>query len=563
MLKLSVAAIIGASTAALSLAAIAQGDVFVDAQARSAPALEDSHIRTRVVRLADTIEAQLRADARAATVRMNLFEDAAYDATTNLLEILPDGDMTWRGVFEGGYATLVRRGGETAGLVRDGATVYEVVPMGGGMSRVTEVHVDALPGCGVNELTLPANPLAGEGLMAAIERTLDAEDAQAGDAVASRGSAAPTLDQLVAYTPNALAWVGGTTSGMSAFIDNAILDMNTVLVNSGIEMETRVVYKHPLTENETGSGVTDRDDFRLNGDGKWDEIHQLRDDFGADIGHILVRDSNVCGIAAQIYRGASNGDQLAFCLTAMSCVSNLTFVHEVGHVIGCAHDVDNAGGPGGAGTFSYSFGWYDPDDTPQWHTVMSYSPGFPSQRVPYFSTPNVVWSDGNPLGDAALADNARTINLNIPDITGWRGSVGLAPTSFEVVTRAGENVITWEPIAQATGYEVWRGLTADVGASSLRGFRTTPAYTDTSIAAGQTYFYFVRSRFADGGSSPYSSPIEVLATSANPADLSGDGVVDSVDLAMLIGSWGTPGADLSGDGTTDSTDLAILVSGWG
>lgn len=563
MLRVTAAALICAALSSVSLAE-APAAAFVAAEARVAPQLEPSHVRTRVVRLADTLDAQLAGVARAAVeVRLNLFEDAAYEATTDLLEMLPDGDLTWRGVFEGGYATLVRRGGETAGLVRDGARVFEIVPVGAGASRVTQVHVDALPGCGVDEFNLPGNPLAGKGLMAAIDRTLDAErDAEpAGADVAQARGANPTLDQLVAYTPNALAWVGGTTDAMSAFIDNAILDMNTVLANSGIAMETRVVYKHPLAENETGSGVTDRDDFRINGDGKWDEIHELRDDFGADMGHILVRDSNVCGIAAQIYRGASNADQFAFCLTAMSCVSNLTFVHEVGHVIGCAHDLDNSGGF--SGTFSFAFGWHDPDETPQWHTVMSYSPGFPSQRVPYFSTPNVIWDDGNPLGDAALADNSRTINLNIDDITAWRGSVGLAPTSFETLTRAGENVISWQPVTQATGYEVWRGASADVAQASLRGFRTEPTFTDSSVTAGATYYYFVRSRFADGGRSPFSAPVEVVALNANPADFSGDGVVDAVDLATLIGAWGTATADLSGDGDTNATDLAILIGSWG
>lgn len=48
-----------------------------------------------------------------------------------------------------------------------------------------------------------------------------------------------------------------------------------------------------------------------------------------------------------------------------------------------------------------------------------------------------------------------------------------------------------------------------------------------------------------------------------PADLDHDGVVDAVDLAMLLTAWGTPDADLDGDGTTDATDLVILLAAWG
>lgn len=49
---------------------------------------------------------------------------------------------------------------------------------------------------------------------------------------------------------------------------------------------------------------------------------------------------------------------------------------------------------------------------------------------------------------------------------------------------------------------------------------------------------------------------------STPADLSGDGVVDGTDLAVLIASWGTPVADLNNDGTTNGSDLAILLASW-
>lgn len=48
-------------------------------------------------------------------------------------------------------------------------------------------------------------------------------------------------------------------------------------------------------------------------------------------------------------------------------------------------------------------------------------------------------------------------------------------------------------------------------------------------------------------------------------DLDGDGSVGNVDLAILLGAWGTSGgvADLDGDGTVGNTDLAILLGAWG
>lgn len=57
---------------------------------------------------------------------------------------------------------------------------------------------------------------------------------------------------------------------------------------------------------------------------------------------------------------------------------------------------------------------------------------------------------------------------------------------------------------------------------------------------------------------------------SNPADLSGDGVVNGVDLALLLGAWGAcptrPGtcpADLDGNGVVNGIDLAIVLASWG
>lgn len=57
--------------------------------------------------------------------------------------------------------------------------------------------------------------------------------------------------------------------------------------------------------------------------------------------------------------------------------------------------------------------------------------------------------------------------------------------------------------------------------------------------------------------------------STEPADLDGDGDVDSADLAILLGSWGACPvsgdcvADITGDGLVNGADLAQLLGTWG
>ncbi len=55
----------------------------------------------------------------------------------------------------------------------------------------------------------------------------------------------------------------------------------------------------------------------------------------------------------------------------------------------------------------------------------------------------------------------------------------------------------------------------------------------------------------------------VAWTIANdPSDLSGDGLVDATDLAILMAAFGTPTIDLDGDGVCSSSDIAFLLASW-
>jgi hypothetical protein len=56
---------------------------------------------------------------------------------------------------------------------------------------------------------------------------------------------------------------------------------------------------------------------------------------------------------------------------------------------------------------------------------------------------------------------------------------------------------------------------------------------------------------------------EARANCFTAGDLDFDGDVDAADLALLLGSWGTPAGDVDGNGTTDAADLAVLLANWG
>jgi len=61
------------------------------------------------------------------------------------------------------------------------------------------------------------------------------------------------------------------------------------------------------------------------------------------------------------------------------------------------------------------------------------------------------------------------------------------------------------------------------------------------------------------------NPDNLIQLTNCPADLNGDGLVSSADLAILLASWGSGGgaADLNGDGSVGAADLAALLARWG
>lgn len=78
-------------------------------------------------------------------------------------------------------------------------------------------------------------------------------------------------------------------------------------------------------------------------------------------------------------------------------------------------------------------------------------------------------------------------------------------------------------------------------------------------AAGEVYV------LVNSSGTPFGTDGAVLRLGLRLAELTGDGVVNSADLAALLGAWGTAGpvADLNGDGVVNGADLALLLGDWG
>jgi 1,4-dihydroxy-2-naphthoyl-CoA synthase len=173
-------------------------------------------------------------------------------------------------------------------------------------------------------------------------------------------------------------------------------------------------------------------------------------------------------------------------------------------------------------------------------------------------TPTVAAVNGLALGGgfglvlgcdlAVAADDAR---MGTPEVKRGLFPMMIAALIDEVLPRkaAMELMLTGGEVSGANG-----ALTATA-------LSTTLTITDARPSDAGEYTVV----FTNSCGAATSVAAAVAITTPCPADLTGDGLIGSADLGVLLNAWGTKGspADLTGDGSVDSADLAALLSAWG
>lgn len=331
-------------------------------------------------------------------ITLNLFADERLVAVHQRTESLRAGGYGWVGTVEGDalsqVAIVVRKGIATGTILRRGK-LYRIQPLKGDLHVIQELDLGAFPVSPNDGIEIPP-----------AKRQADAE-ALADLPQADDGS---VIDILVVYTPSARAAQGGTAA-MENLIDLAVLETNTSYQNSAVTHQLRLVHTAEVNYTESGDFETDLNALTSRFDGEMDEVHDLRDTYGADLVALLNNSSQFCGIA-----WLTSSSIYAFSVTAYNCAAgNLTFGHEIGHNMGARHDwyVDAT-----VDTPSYNHGHINLAD--RWRTVMSYnnkcSDSGPScSRIMHFSNPTILFS-GQSTGISGGTSTACTLgNLNNPD----------------------------------------------------------------------------------------------------------------------------------------------------
>ena len=489
-----------------------------------------------------SVRARLNLLGNQETIILNLFDDTELTLVRDRIERKGKGRLVWIGHVEGNpdsEAILAVRRKAMMGTVRVGEDVYEIVYMGNRTHVVRQIDPDAR--------APHSDPIPVSDAEMAAAVAFGSLDMDSSPVISGAPADGTQIDLMVVYTPKARANAGGV-DGIEAKILNAVAAANQAYLNSEIDMHLNVVHMAEVSYTETGDMYQSLLDLTGTGDGRMDDVHTLRDLYGADQVALISADSNYCGIAYQMQSLSTWFASYAFSVvhddSKYNCLGGQTLAHELGHNQGNAHNVEDSGG---AGITSYSYGWRE---CGVFRTVMSYRcSGEPT--ISNFSNPDVFYQ-GRPTGVADQADTARSMNLAASTVANFRkavtSSVPDAPSNLGAVATSTSSIqLSWSDTDNETGFKLQRSQEggswteiADLGSN-------TTSFTDNALNAGTSYSYRVLA-YNSAGNSAWSNTAsattdeEVMAVPLAPSNLAAS--ADSTSSIQL--SWSDNSTDEDG-----------------
>jgi len=204
------------------------------------------------------------------------------------------------------------------------------------------------------------------------------------------------IDLMVVYTRRAREWAE-SDGGIQNIIYQSIAKGQIALENSDVGVKINLVYFRELDyeESELSYGSPDVDinrliaspDFNPFGDqyaGYLDEVHQMRDEYNADLVSFFIKTDQVGGLG-WVLNDPGGNDRFGFSLTRVQQANTLSHIHEIAHNFGNGHSRLQNSSPAGplGGLFLYSTGWrWLGSDNQEYSSVMTYGEG--ATPVPFF-----------------------------------------------------------------------------------------------------------------------------------------------------------------------------------
>ncbi|TMO90349.1 pre-peptidase C-terminal domain-containing protein [Pseudoalteromonas ruthenica] len=422
-----------ASALLSSTAVFAQGPLFEVSSQQMA-----NSVNAAQANLSQLSGAQFQLTSNTASLSLPV-DGAQVHFTRKNASLSASGNLIWQGENDNGDSvTLVQTAKGISGTVKTNGDVLKLKPVGAHGHQLRTLKPEQMPPEHQPGHVMPEGPLANQvninnspSIFAQPQAVADTQ-----------------IDLLVVYTAKAAQLSGD----IDALIDLAINETNQGYQNSGVNATVSLAHKAQVNYTEASSSGTDLNRLAGTNDGYMDEVHGLRDQYGADV-VVLVNDVNgYCGQADAIGASASS----AFAMVDYDCATGYySFGHEIGHLQAARHNPENdpTNSP-----YAYGHGYQDPSS--QWRTVMAYNCNSGCTRINYWSNPNKSYN-GTAMGTTTRSDNTRVLNITSPTIANFRS--GGTPPPLPNELENGQPI----SISGANGSETLYTFEVPAGASNI------------------------------------------------------------------------------------------------
>jgi hypothetical protein len=512
--------------------------------------LSSHYISSRYVRQADFIKAQ--------DFFIVLSTDLVVKSKFHRIHQYPTGSFSYEGKLEGtigGDVSFSRFNDRTAGMIvlQDGRK-YMIDQVGPSLFAISLSKDDIFSQRETQtDFIIPPS----EGLRSSAVAAGICEEA-------NTCNGPSVIDLMVVYTAQAETSWGGNSNTI-ANITQAVTNMNISMTNSGVSnVSFRLVHTEKVTYTESGDFGTDLSRLAGTSDGFMDNVHTLRNQYGADLVSLIIGSpTSSCGIGYLNTSSTSYSANSGFNVSLYSCVvSNYTMAHECGHNMGLRHDwyVDGSSTPcshhhGYVNQPAIAQGTSSPSSA-RWRTIMAYNnqcadAGFSCTRLNRWSNPSVLYN-GSPTGvaigssqpsDEAFAyyRMACLVAAFRPEASSCATPSGLSASSITTSSAT----VSWSAISGANSYDVdYKTSASGVWINAVTA-TTSTSVNLSSLTSATVYDWRVRANCSSANSNYAQSQFTTQSppTCNAPSGLGSSNITSSSATV----SWNTVSGALNYD----------------